>query len=50
VVLVGHGAAWTCLVSALRGDPPDLEAWRRLAMPDLVQCEVPRRPGDMLAP
>jgi broad specificity phosphatase PhoE len=50
VVLVGHGTAWTCLVSALRDDPPDLEAWRRLAMPDLVQCEVPRRPGDMLAP
>ena len=50
VVLVGHGTAWTCLLSALRGDPPDLEAWGRLAMPDLVQCEVPRHPGDMLAP
>ena len=50
VVLVGHGTAWTCLVSALRGGPPDLEAWERLAMPDLIQCEVPRHPGDMLAP
>ena len=50
VVLVGHGTAWTCLVSALRGEPPDLEAWARLAMPDLIQCDVPRHPGDMLAP
>ncbi len=50
VVLVGHGTAWTCLVSALRGEPPDLGAWARLAMPDVIQCEVPRHPGDMLAP
>ena len=50
VVLVGHGTAWTCLVSALRGAPPDLDAWESLAMPDLIECVVPRHPGDMLAP
>jgi broad specificity phosphatase PhoE len=36
LVLVGHGTAWCALVSALSGDPPDLELWRRLAMPDLL--------------
>jgi broad specificity phosphatase PhoE len=35
LVLVGHGTAWTVLVAALTGRPPDLEAWRRLAMPDV---------------
>jgi broad specificity phosphatase PhoE len=48
VVLVGHGTAWTCLVSALRRAAPDLDAWERLAMPDVIQCEVPHGPGDML--
>jgi broad specificity phosphatase PhoE len=50
VVLVGHGTAWTCLVSALRGRPPDVDGWADLGMPDVCQCEVPPRPGDMLAP
>jgi len=50
VVLVGHGTAWTCLVSALHGLPPDLDRWARLGMPDVIQCQVPPRPGDMLAP
>jgi broad specificity phosphatase PhoE len=50
VVLVGHGTAWTCLLAALRGAPPDLDAWSRMAMPDVLQCRVPDRPGDMLAP
>ncbi len=50
VVLVGHGTAWTCLVSALSGRAPDLDSWARMSMPDVVQCEVPPRPGDMLAP
>jgi broad specificity phosphatase PhoE len=50
VVLVGHGTAWTCLVSALRGAAPDLDAWENLAMPDLIECAVPHHPGDMLAP
>ena len=36
VVLVGHGTAWTVLAAALTGDQPDLERWRRLAMPDVV--------------
>jgi broad specificity phosphatase PhoE len=34
VVLVGHGTAWTLLVSALTRRPPDFEAWTRLRMPD----------------
>ena len=45
-----QGTAWTFLVAALRGTPPDLEAWARLAMPDLLQCEAPDHPDDMLAP
>ncbi|MFC6288476.1 histidine phosphatase family protein [Nocardioides sp. GCM10027113] len=36
LVLVGHGTAWTLLVSELTGRPPDLSAWERLAMPDLL--------------
>lgn len=35
LVLVGHGTAWTVLVAALTGRPPDLGAWERLAMPDV---------------
>jgi broad specificity phosphatase PhoE len=35
VVLVGHGTAWTVLVAELTGRPADLDAWERLAMPDL---------------
>lgn len=50
VVLVGHGTAWTVLRSALSGEAPDLEWWVRLAMPDLAQCSVDERSGDMLAP
>ncbi|HET7430402.1 MAG TPA: histidine phosphatase family protein [Nocardioides sp.] len=37
VVLVGHGTAWTLLTAALRDEPADLDAWARLAMPDLVE-------------
>jgi broad specificity phosphatase PhoE len=40
-VLVGHGTAWTVLVAALTGRPPDLVAWERLAMPDLCVLEDP---------
>jgi broad specificity phosphatase PhoE len=50
VVLVGHGTAWTLLVSALTGRPPDLEAWARLAMPDVVACRPVDITGDMLSP
>jgi broad specificity phosphatase PhoE len=42
VVLVGHGTAWTVLVAELTGREPDLEAWRALAMPDLLVVEDPR--------
>jgi broad specificity phosphatase PhoE len=35
VVLVGHGTAWTLLAAELTGRPADLDAWARLAMPDL---------------
>jgi len=48
VILVGHGTAWTLLVAALRREPPDLDRWARLAMPDVVQCPPPRDLGDML--
>ncbi len=36
LVLVGHGTAWTALVAELTRNPPDLDRWRRLAMPDLI--------------
>lgn len=35
VVLVGHGTAWTLLVSELTDTAPDLEAWAALQMPDV---------------
>jgi broad specificity phosphatase PhoE len=50
VVLVGHGTAWTCLVSALRGTPPDLDLWAAMAMPDVLQYREGWGPGDMLNP
>ena len=40
VVMVGHGTAWTLVVSALTGKPPDLVAWRALAMPDLIVLDA----------
>jgi broad specificity phosphatase PhoE len=40
VVLVGHGTAWTLLVSEITGQPPDLESWRRLRMPDLCTLDL----------
>ena len=45
VVLVGHGTAWTLTVAELTGEPPDLERWASLAMPDVLVVA----PG-MLAP
>jgi broad specificity phosphatase PhoE len=50
VVLVGHGTAWTLLHAALTGQEPDLDAWARLALPDVLQCEPLAGPGDMLGP
>jgi broad specificity phosphatase PhoE len=41
VVLVGHGTAWTLLKAALSGGPPDLDAWARLAMPDVMEIPEP---------
>ena len=50
VVLVGHGTAWTLLIAALTGGQPDLDAWARLAMPDVVACGPVEGLGDMLSP
>ena len=41
VVLVGHGTAWTLLVSELTGTAPDLEAWAMLRMPDVWTLTLP---------
>jgi broad specificity phosphatase PhoE len=43
VVLVGHGTAWTLLVSDLTGQPPDLDSWRRLGQPDLCTLDLDAR-------
>ncbi|MBS2937445.1 histidine phosphatase family protein [Nocardioides sp. J2M5] len=40
VVLVGHGTAWTVVVAALTGRPPDVERWAGLAMPDLITVDA----------
>ena len=42
LVLVGHGTAWTVLSAALGGTAPDLRAWERLAMPDLLVTRLAR--------
>ena len=42
LVLVGHGTAWTVLAAAFSGGPPDLDAWERLAMPDVWVLDTPR--------
>ncbi|MBZ5737019.1 histidine phosphatase family protein [Nocardioides mangrovi] len=40
LVLVGHGTAWTVLVADLTGTAPDLDRWRTLAMPDVIEVDV----------
>ncbi|WP_345461158.1 histidine phosphatase family protein [Nocardioides marinquilinus] len=45
LVLVGHGTAWTAAAAALTGDPPDLDRWSRLAMPDVIVVEPPSDRG-----
>ncbi|QSR31847.1 hypothetical protein CFI00_15290 [Nocardioides sp. S5] len=40
VVLVGHGTAWTLVVAELTGQPPDLDRWESLAMPDLLTVDT----------
>ena len=39
VVLVGHGTAWTLVVADLTGEPPDLDRWQSLTMPDVISLE-----------
>lgn len=43
VVLVGHGTAWTMLVSGLTGEPPDVAGWESMQMPDHCALEWPSR-------
>ncbi|MGI8954785.1 MAG: histidine phosphatase family protein [Nocardioidaceae bacterium] len=43
VVLVGHGTAWTLLVSAWTKAPPDLAAWRALKMPGVWTLRMPEQ-------
>ena len=45
LVLVGHGTAWTLLVAELTARGPDLDAWERMAMPDLAELDVPTSGG-----
>lgn len=40
LVLVGHGTAWTLLVAALTGCPPDLDSWEAMALPDRCGLDV----------
>ena len=40
VVLVGHGTAWTLVTADLTGEPPDLDRWAALTMPDLISLDV----------
>jgi len=40
VVLVRHGTAWTVVVAELTGQGPDLDAWRALAMPDVIAVSI----------
>lgn len=43
VVLVGHGTAWTLLLSELTGTEPDLTAWTKLRTPDLCTLDLDTR-------
>jgi broad specificity phosphatase PhoE len=40
LVAVGHGTAWTVLVSELTGSAPDLDAWETMLMPDHCVLDV----------
>ena len=44
IVLVGHGTAFTLLVGALIGTPPDVDAWSALLLPD--HCALRLLPED----
>lgn len=39
-VLVGHGTAFTLLIAALVGQPPDAGAWRTMRMPDYCRLDA----------
>lgn len=41
LVLVGHATAWTVLVAELTGRAPDLDGWRGMAMPDVLEVDSP---------
>jgi broad specificity phosphatase PhoE len=43
LVLVGHGTAWTLLVSEITGAAPDVAAWMRLRTPDLCTIDLETR-------
>jgi broad specificity phosphatase PhoE len=40
IVLVGHGTAWTLLAAELTGNPPDLDRWTTLQMPDVIALDA----------
>ena len=40
LVLVGHGTAWTLLISEITGCPPDLLTWKKLRVPDLCTVDL----------
>ena len=46
VALAGHATAWTALAAELTGAEPDVEAWRRWAMPDLLVVRMSLPGGD----
>jgi broad specificity phosphatase PhoE len=48
LVAVGHGTAWTVLVSELTGSAPDLDAWEAMRMPD--HCALDLRSRRLIRP
>jgi broad specificity phosphatase PhoE len=47
LVAIGHGTAWTVLVSELTGCPPDLDAWEEMLMPD--HCALDLDTGNVIS-
>jgi len=43
LVAIGHGTAWTLLVSELTGRAPDLDAWETMLMPDHCALDLNSR-------
>ena len=43
LILVGHGTAWTLLISEITGCEPDLSAWTKLRAPDLCTVDLDTR-------